>query len=227
MTNPVLDDPDFWKPRRCMREPIEDIFKAANLLSDAADAHLANDNINAEKLIREANLPSIRAWTESLWGSTKNNPNNYIYHRYRVVENAPAHLQKNLRVPLRMPSRADCSKIIERYGRNCVFCGIPLIRREVREFLRKLYPSTQIWGSRNVQQHAAFQCMWLQYDHLLPHSRGGDNTITNVVPTCAGCNYGRWDATLSEVGIIDPSINEISKTSWDGLERLLPPNRRI
>jgi hypothetical protein len=56
---------------------------------------------------------------------------------------------------------------------------------------------------------------------VLPHSRGGDNSIDNVVVTCAPCNYGRMQWTLDEVGLIDPRKVPIQKTAWDGLERLL------
>jgi 5-methylcytosine-specific restriction endonuclease McrA len=69
--------------------------------------------------------------------------------------------------------------------------------------------------------------MWMQFDHLLPHSRGGGNDIENVVVTCAPCNYGRWHWTLEEVGLIDPRTGSVQKTSWDGLERILRFTKRL
>lgn len=38
-------------PRRCLEEPIPEIFEAASLLSDAVDAHLAGDRQRADRLI--------------------------------------------------------------------------------------------------------------------------------------------------------------------------------
>jgi 5-methylcytosine-specific restriction endonuclease McrA len=64
--------------------------------------------------------------------------------------------------------------------------------------------------------------MWMQFDHVVPHSRGGDNSLENVIVTCAPCNFGRMERTLEEVGLIDPRTLSFLATPWDGLERLLP-----
>ncbi len=61
--------------------------------------------------------------------------------------------------------------------------------------------------------------MWLQYDHLIPHSRGGTNELTNIVITCAPCNFGRMESTIEEVDLIDPFSRERIKSKWDGLKQ--------
>jgi len=212
---------DYWAPRQCLREPIPDIFIAAELLNKATDAHLSQDRSAALAFIRKANMPSVRAWTESLWGRKKNNPDQERYLRYREILGAPLSKPKDQRIPKRMPSSTEKIRLIERYGRHCVFCGIPLIRDRVRMAFNLAYPEAEVWGGTNATQHAAFQCMWLQFDHIVPHAHGGDNSIDNVVVTCAPCNYGRWDATLEEVGLLDPRTRPVKKTPWDGLERFL------
>jgi 5-methylcytosine-specific restriction endonuclease McrA len=212
-------DDQFLASRRCMREPVPEIFHAAHLLDRAVGAHLAADRATAAALIAEANMPTVRAWTESLWGSKSNNPDQSQFHRYRPIAAVSSVLPKEDRIPQREPTPAEKRDLIERYGRNCVFCGIPLIRKEIREAIRRVYPDALPWGSKNEEQHAAFQCMWMQYDHVLPHSHGGDNGVSNVVLTCAPCNYGRMSWTLEEVGLIDPRALPVYKTSWDGLER--------
>lgn len=63
--------------------------------------------------------------------------------------------------------------------------------------------------------------MWLQYDHVLPHARGGNNDLSNVVITCAPCNFGRMDKLMEEIGVIDPRTRKAVDTDWDGLERLI------
>jgi hypothetical protein len=211
---------DFLAPRHCMREPILEIWRVANLLSEAANAHMACDRGRADALFREANCPTARGWLESLWGSAKANPDQAHYRRVRNVANAPPLLAKAERHTCRMPNATERKALIEKFGRHCVFCGIPLIRAEVRNFFNKCYPESVTWGATNPSQHAGFAVLWMQFDHVLPHSRGGDSSLSNVVLTCAGCNYGRMHNTLEELGLLDPRTRDYPRTAWDGLERI-------
>ena len=213
---PSTQEPNFWALRPCFRDPIPEIFEAAELLDQAVDAHLAGRHSNAAKLIFQADMQSVWDWTESIWGKESEE-----IHRRRMVEDAPKTLDKSERDPKRKPSKQDERALIERDGYQCRFCGIPVIRSEVRTAIRKRYPDELKWGSSNSEQHAAFQCMWVQYDHILPHSRGGRTDLDNLAITCSGCNYGRGEYTLEEVGLIDPRTRPATKTDWDGLERFL------
>ena len=214
----------YFDARRCLREPVPQIFQAAKLLSDAVAAHLAGDATAAESLIRRADLPAVRDWVVPLLGSSKSYPERDSFVRYRAVASAPPVLPNDQRVPLRMPTRAQKDELIARQGRHCAFCGIPLIRAEVRKAFTRLYPEAVGWGATNDLCHAAFLCMWLQFDHVLPHARGGDNSLTNLVLTCSGCNYGRMSYTLEEVGLNYPNIEGTREdTEWDGLEGILQP----
>jgi hypothetical protein len=200
--------------RLCLRDPIAEIADAARYLDAAISAHLAGRVDLAESLIRLADMPVIRDWTESLWGTAS------PYVQYREVVGAPPHLPVDRRVVMRMPTTAEKQVLHQRDGFHCRFCGIPVIRAEVRQALKKIYPAALSWGSKNPEQHAAFQAMWLQYDHVLPHARGGNNELDNILITCAPCNYGRMNRTLAEVGLADPRTREPVRSTWDGLERL-------
>jgi 5-methylcytosine-specific restriction endonuclease McrA len=160
-------------------------------------------------------MASIRDWTESLWG--KRSP----YVHYRRLPDSPATLERAQRVKFRMPTAEDRRVLHLRDGYHCRFCGIPVIRKEIRERLRKLYPRLSLWGRTNAECHAALQATWAQYDHILPHSRGGDNDLRNIVITCAPCNFGRMSYTLEEVGLADARTREPVISAWDGLERLI------
>lgn len=199
--------------RSCLRQPIAEIRYAASLLDLAVTEHQTGRKEVAAKLIVEANNPLIREWTESIWGS------NSSYTQYREVLDIPAILPKEHRVPVRMPSAVEKSLIHQRDGFHCRFCGIPVIRKEIRVKIAAAYPDALPWGRTNQTQHAAFQAMWAQYDHVLPHARGGNNELDNVVLTCAPCNFGRMSFTLEEVGLIDPRTSVPYKSDWDGLER--------
>lgn len=223
VTNSVspLKELDYHAPRRCMREPIAEIFMAADMLDRAVGAHHAGEREEAERLIRSADQSTVRLWTESLWGSLAANPEIEHYRRFREVNGAAPALAKDKCVPVRMPNRQEKAAILQRWGHRCAFCSIPVIRPEVRQAFSIAYPEAAYWGTSNATQHAAFQCMWLQFDHILPHSRGGDNSVENIAITCAPCNYGRMQWTLDELGLLDPRTQPLTRSSWDGLERFL------
>jgi len=199
--------------REYLRKPIPEIPEAARYLDRAVSAHLAGNFAKAKELIRRADISAIAEWTESLWG------NDSPYVQYRIVPGAPPRLSEDQCAKIRMPTTVDKAALLARDGYQCRFCGIPVIRREIRERIRRRYQDIKIWGRRNIDQHAAFQAMWMQFDHLLPHCRGGDNSLDNMVITCAPCNFGRMQYTLEEVGLINPLTREPVRTSWDGLER--------
>lgn len=198
--------------RLCLREPIPEIDNAAAILAEAVNEHLAGRRSNAATLLASANMPSVRSWTESLWGK------NSAYAPSGPYLPSPPFLAAT---PERMPSLQLQQELHRRDGYYCRFCGIPVIRKQVRERIRKLYPEVQVWGRKNVEQHAALQCMWAQYDHLIPHSRGGENILTNLVVACAPGNYGRMQYTLQEAGLVNPLERLPREGAWRGLEQLL------
>lgn len=199
--------------RNCLREPIPEIEEAAHLLDAAVTAHLEGHAELVERLVRQANMPVIRDWTNSLWGA--NSP----YAPSRKSPPSRALLPVQVRESERMPSIEFRRHLHLRDGYHCRFCGIPVIRKEIRQRFHTRYPALSIWGRRNVDQHAAFQAMWAQYDHVVPHSAGGGNELDNLVVTCAPCNYGRMDFTLEEASLIDPRTRAPIRSKWDGLER--------
>ena len=207
--------------RTCLRPPIPEIFDAADLIRSAVEAHLQNHRVQAQTLLEQANSPAVRDWLNSVWG--KGSP----YVKARTVPDAPRILDKSKRLETRMPNAAEKAALHERDGFSCRFCGLPVIRREVRHYLHTLYPAALPWGRTNASQHSAFQALWAQYDHILPHSRGGTNALGNMVIACAACNFGRMDYTLAEVGIDDPRMRSPQFSTWSGLEHVLPMSRRV
>ena len=201
--------------KQCLREPIPEIFDAARSLDAAVSAHLAAKPALADELIRSADIPAISDWSESLWG--KGGP----WTRPLAVASPLPFVARQNRIVQRMPSKADLSALLKRDGFHCRFCGIPIVRAEIRTTLRRGYPDAVRWGDRNSEQHFGLQAMWLQFDHLLPHARGGNNELDNIVVTCAPCNNGRSNLTLEEVGLADPRLRQPVRSTWDGLERLV------
>jgi 5-methylcytosine-specific restriction endonuclease McrA len=207
-------DLDLPSNRTCLRDPIPEIDAAKLLLNDAVSAHLAGRREEAKELIALADMDSIREWGNSLWG--KKSP----YVMFRPVQGSPPEVPKERREGNRSPTPEIRRRLIARDGYHCLFCGIPVIRAEIRNRIRKSYPELKLWSGESIQlQHAAFQTMWLQYDHLVPHSRGGKSDEENMVISCAPCNFGRMQYTLAEVGVADPRKRNPVRSDWDGLER--------
>jgi HNH endonuclease len=207
--------------RTSFRTIIPEISTASGLLGAAVDAHVRGDATLAAALIRQADMPELREWLDSIWG--KGSP--HIHHR--SVPGSPVFCARVDRMARRMPDTEAKRALVRRDGHHCRLCGMPVIRAEIRQHLRLTYPDVLPWGRRNVEQHVAFQVMWLQYDHVIPHARGGTNELDNMLVACAACNFGRMNYTLEEVGF--SSLREIRLTTsdWDGLEKVLPIAQRL
>jgi hypothetical protein len=204
--------------RPFLREPITDIFEAANDLADAVTCHLNGDKATAAKLVARADRSVIADWTDSIWG--KYDP---AIHNYITIADGPPNLKAADCTHPRMPNAEGRQAILARDGYHCRFCGIPVIHPKIRDRFRKYYPDEARWGKKNGEEHAALECMWLQFDHVLPYTRGGLSTLDNVIITCAPCNFGRMSFTLAEARLLDPLEREISRSwsgynSWDGLQ---------
>ncbi|MDE0344396.1 MAG: HNH endonuclease [Boseongicola sp.] len=219
-------DEEFWKVRRCMLEPVSEIFEAAVLLGAAADFHAAGLVDDARKALRAADVPEILDWCEELWGGRgsldayRRSP----VHRFRDVPGLPAsEVLDDPNIPVGIQR-----EVLDRDGYFCRFCGIPVIWQKAQKAMRDAYPDTVRWGARNVEKHTAFQAMDLDFDHIVPRSRGGRNTPENLVVSCAPCNCGRGNWMLEEVGVMDPRSAPANPRSippalsnWDGLTRVL------
>ena len=216
-----VDVEDYWSPRRCLRQPIPEIALAANLLAEAADHHVAGRRSQAAKLIVEADMPIIREWIESLWGSEKLFPAKRTYIRFRETVGLGAPRSSAERVPARGPTNAIARQVTTRFGWLCAYCGNRLIARAARHLLQREYSEAR-WGRSNNDRHNALMCLDNEFDHIVPHARGGTNDVENLVPCCAPCNCGKESYTLAQLGLLDPRNYRPSSRSWDGLTRLLP-----
>ncbi|NKF24509.1 HNH endonuclease [Solimonas marina] len=200
--------------RTCISEPVPQILDAARYLDAAVTAHLQGKRGLAEELIRAADMPEIYSWLKPIWAKSE-------AHLVAPLKHGQLAVPKELRVKARMPTTEEKLKIHQRDGYSCRFCGMPVIRPEVRVGMARTYPATVRWGRREAEQHSAFQAMWAQYDHVVPHAKGGTNDLENIVLACAACNFGRGGYSLEEVGVSDPRERSASRGSWDGLERFL------
>lgn len=69
-------------------------------------------------------------------------------------------------------SKSIKNSVWEKTGGKCFYCG------------RQTIP----FGNFNMSFHI---------DHLVPYSRGGKDTIKNLIPSCRGCNIERGNKNLT------------------------------
>lgn len=79
------------------------------------------------------------------------------------------------------------------------------------------------WREMREQVFAIYgkQCHYCGYedpvmtvDHILPRSRGGDNSLENLIPACRKCNYSRGDKMewnpFFRQGLRPPTLHEVN-----------------
>lgn len=215
--------------RRSIKEPIPAIFQAWDLLSSAADALLRGERLTAEALFGKANMPEVWHWTNPAQGPSplQIRLNVRVWKPDGDTHPIPK-LERDLQ---RHPTPKVKAAVLSRDGYRCRYCGIPVIEASTRKIACRIFPNAIPWiDGDEARQHAAFQCFWFQYDHVVPYSHGGSSSEENIVVTCALCNYGKDQYTLRQLGISDPRLRAPEPNSWDGLKRLgqfeLPPRPR-
>lgn len=191
--------------------PVSAARAATSLFSQAACAHAAGKSEEAFNLIVAADCDVTRQWASTIMG------------RVSISIHGPGPKQPIIKLPQadldvpRMPGSKLKEALILRDGWNCRFCGLDLICRATLNRIKKNYPDVVGWKGPEVRKHALLRVVAAQFDHLLPHSRGGRTTLDNMVMTCAPCNYGRGSWTLEECRLNDPLSRPVVRADWDGL----------
>lgn len=205
----------FWQPRNCFLEPVPEMYLAAELLSKAVDAILDKNLCLASGLIVAADIAELEIHNAKIAGSVS-----VEIHRFREIPSAPRVEKVKSRMP---PHKVELS-IFERDGWHCRFCDVPVVSKDVRKQLNKLFPHVARWGRKNIDKHRGLSILESSLDHLIPHNRGGDNSHLNLVTACGPCQFGRGGWTIEEVGINNPLNRAPVINGWDGLRRLLRYN---
>lgn len=229
--------------RNCLFEPIPQLFEAAALLHNAAIAHAAEDTASARTLIAQtdANPSDVHSpifdWSETLFkgkilslGKTvcpELRAN--IFERVVDPDRPTGYVANSERIPAKL-----ATEVIARDGYFCRYCGIPVIDPKAQSVLRKAYPDEYRWWSKkgefksrpkNIERHVAFQALDLDWEHIVPRSLGGMNTLSNLVVACSPCNTGKENHTLVEMRLNDPRERPptvpIGFENWDGLTCVL------
>lgn len=198
-----------------LKTPVPELFVAAERMQQAVTAHLSGDADTAADRFRAADIPALWDWLYPEWERCHLN----------VIERAPAGdtvtVPKGERDPVRTIPKDVQIRLLERDGYRCRYCCIPVVHPDIRKIAHRLYPKAVPWDSNRPQDcHQGFQSLWLQFDHVVPHSHGGASDEANSVVSCALCNFGKDKYTLLELGLIDPRDRDPILDDWGGLEEL-------
>ena len=199
--------------RRSFLYPIPQIELSVSFLDEATDMFIKNSRVNAAEKIVSADMKEISAFYKLITGHT-----NYAIH---WQHRQPRSISKAERASIRMPSIHDEMEVFCRDGWRCRYCGTRVVSRQARKILIEEFPVETHWVRAENERHASLQCQAASLDHILPHSRGGDNERENLVTACGPCQFGRNQWTLEEVGFMDPRDFPPRVDEWDGLLRLI------
>jgi 5-methylcytosine-specific restriction endonuclease McrA len=75
-------------------------------------------------------------------------------------------------------------------------------------YIRKPFLDRVAFNKKNILRRDSYTCQYcarrgerLTVDHILPRSRGGETTWTNVVAACLRCNLQKGNRSLPEAGM--------------------------
>lgn len=103
-------------------------------------------------------------------------------------------------------------EVVEEYDREVrtsyLVIRVPAVVRLLRAFRRAKKPVK--FSRVNIYGRDGYRCQYcgerkstdeLTYDHVIPRSRGGRTTWTNIVTCCEACNRRKADRTPLEAGM--------------------------
>lgn len=198
--------------RQCLLEPIAEFEVAADYLSESADALLRGNLDAGRDYLIQADISALMEFTIRVVG-----PLSVEVHRNTTL---PEVLPKEDRIAPRMPSFQKRRAIYGRDGWRCRFCGIRVISTKARSTFRNLFPAEMRWDGPEYERHAALYATAVSLDHVVPHSRGGDDDEANLLTVCFCCQHGRGQWLLDEMELYDPRERPPIVDSWDGLRRI-------
>ncbi len=97
----------------------------------------------------------------------------------------------------------------------------------LRRYARSCQPTVRL-TRRNVMLRDGYQCQYcgrhasvreLDIDHVLPRSRGGEDSWSNLVTACLGCNRRKGHRTPPEAGM--PLLRRPAAPRWSLAVQLL------
>ena len=204
-------DPQKWS-KNCPLQPPKYFNDSVNTFISAYRAAEAGNINKAIELLGDTRGEDLRNW--------------YIEHgqmsgwHYRVKALKKLKPKKYTGVLEKNKSFAKYeSQVYQRDGYRCGYCGLKVIDTKALMKMEKMVGKKQFKvKGRNSERHGVALALRATIDHIKPLTLGGRTRLDNLVTSCWSCNYGKLNATLEQLGILNP-LGKSSTTHqrWDGL----------
>lgn len=108
----------------------------------------------------------------------------YFLEKVEVIENYDRQMVRSPSIQVPMPSVVKLRRFVRNLPRKVKFSRQNLYHRDnyTCQYCHKPHPSNQ-----------------LTYDHIIPRSRGGGTSWTNVVTACVRCNLKKGNKLLEQI----------------------------
>jgi 5-methylcytosine-specific restriction endonuclease McrA len=115
-------------------------------------------------------------------------------------------------------------EVFARDGDRCRYCGVRLVPLDVLKAFGKVVGRDAFRATgTNLERHGVVLAFRANADHVVPWTLGGRTDLDNLVSACWGCNFGKSNYTLDQIGVEDPRSRPIPcADGWDGLVSYLP-----
>lgn len=118
--------------------------------------------------------------------------------------------------------------VYERDGYRCRYCRTPVVHKDVFKAYSSVVGADHFRAvGRNRERHGVSLTFRATVDHVQPLNLGGTNDESNLVTSCAPCNFGKGPCTVEQIGIENPFIRSLEPSvDWHGLTEFLNPLKR-
>lgn len=202
-------DAQLW-PKHCLIEYPNEFEEQIDIVQRAVRIAL-QDGIAGRKLIRQVDSESMKRWyidvalQSGIWRAK---------HSGVLGSEKPDSPKRKSIAQKRMVA------IFRRDNWRCRYCGIRVggNRKFFEKFSSVINMPELVQGRTDETRHGLYSLLMASYDHITPHSRGGSDDDSNLVTACWGCQFGKFNFTLEELGLQTPD-SDISgkKGEWQGV----------
>jgi hypothetical protein len=213
-------DPHNWDKHSPLRTP-EWMIAELDLFISAVDDFLTGKRDSSIDKIKQIRSEEITFWF------IEHGQMSGRHRRIILKVPMPETVKIDSRDLVRSPAKLQ-NQVFSRDYFRCRYCGNRLISQDfIRQFIKGLNSPLFQRGETNLTTHGIIHLTWPVADHVIPWNQGGRTDLSNLVSSCATCNYGKDGNTIEQIGIENPFYREPTRCNWHGLSDKIEMLREI